>query len=259
MHLQVLHMLQAGWIPVTISVLLHPAPFAETCYQTGTSVPDNSHHHLTEKACRYQRLLDSAITSSEPGSETGIHWYDGGERVIAIATAYVIGWNNVFTVQNGMRMHLPVSVMVMDGSMHLSGQALSGLLETGISLRSDCDRRVLTAILLSSIRLMNPHMDLIPCSVRGVFVAVSPAGASPVVLLDLGDDTCLPIYIGLWEAISINTALNNEIAPRPQTHDLFLEFLNRYQVTLRALHIDSLEDGVYYANLMLYSGTIRKK
>jgi uncharacterized protein len=96
------------------------------------------------------------------------------------------------------------------------------------------------------------HMDLIQCSVAGVFVAVSEAGVSPAVLLDLGDDSCLPIYIGLWEAISINTALNNEIAPRPQTHDLFLEFLSRYQVTLRALHIDSLEEGVYYANLMLY-------
>ena len=95
-------------------------------------------------------------------------------------------------------------------------------------------------------------MNLIPCSVAGVFVAVSRAVASPAVLLDLDDDFCLPIYIGLWEALSINNALNNEIAPRPQTHDLFLEFLSRYHVTLRALHIDSLEEGVYYANLMLY-------
>jgi uncharacterized protein len=94
-------------------------------------------------------------------------------------------------------------------------------------------------------------MDLIPCRVRGVFVAVSPAGTSPAVVLDVGNDTCLPIYIGLWEAISINTALNNEIAPRPLTHDLFLEFLNRYNISLRALHIDSLENGVFYANLML--------
>lgn len=95
-------------------------------------------------------------------------------------------------------------------------------------------------------------MDLIPCSVRGVFVAVSPAGASPVVLLDVGSETCLPIYIGLWEAISINTALNNEISPRPLTHDLILEFFNRYQVTLKALYIDTLEEGVYYANLVLH-------
>jgi len=94
-------------------------------------------------------------------------------------------------------------------------------------------------------------MDLIPCHVRGVFVAVSPAGTSPTVLLDVASDICLPIYIGLWEAISINTALNNEISPRPLTHDLFPEFLNRYGVKLKALHIDSLENGVFYANLML--------
>lgn len=96
-------------------------------------------------------------------------------------------------------------------------------------------------------------MDLIPCTVRGVFIAVSPAGTSPAVILDIGSETCLPIYIGLWEAISINNALKNEISPRPLTHDLFLEFLNRYRVTLRAMHIDSLEDGVYYASLMLCS------
>ncbi|MCX6698830.1 MAG: bifunctional nuclease family protein [Methanomicrobiales archaeon] len=94
-------------------------------------------------------------------------------------------------------------------------------------------------------------MDLIPCQVRGVFVAVSPAGVAPAVLLDVAGDICLPIYTGLWEAISINSAMNNEISPRPLTHDLFIEFLNRYQVTLRALHIDSLEEGVYYANLVL--------
>ena len=99
---------------------------------------------------------------------------------------------------------------------------------------------------------MDPHMDLIPCSVRGVFVAVSQGGTSPAVILDVTSDTCVPIYIGLWEAISIHTALQNEIAPRPLTHDLFLDFFNRYQVSLMALHIDSLEDGVYYANLMLY-------
>ena len=95
-------------------------------------------------------------------------------------------------------------------------------------------------------------MDLIPCRVRGVFVAISSAGTSPAVLLDVTSEICLPIYIGLWEAISINTALNNEVTPRPLTHDLFSEFLNRYHITLRALHIDSLEEGVYYANLMLY-------
>ncbi len=94
-------------------------------------------------------------------------------------------------------------------------------------------------------------MDLVPCCIRGIFVAVFPAGASPVLVLDVDAETSLLIYIGLLEAVSINTALNNEISPRPMTHDLFCEFLNRYHVTLRSLYIDTLLDGVYYANLVL--------
>jgi len=94
-------------------------------------------------------------------------------------------------------------------------------------------------------------MDLLPCRVKGVFVAVTPAGTAPTVILEAGDDTCLPIYIGLWEAISINTALQSEVSPRPLTHDLFPELFGRFSVSLKALHIDSIEGGVFYANLVL--------
>lgn len=87
--------------------------------------------------------------------------------------------------------------------------------------------------------------------VRGVYMARGAIGASPAVVLTVGEDSCLPIYIGLWEAISINNALQNEISPRPLTHDLFVEFLQKFQISLKALLIDALEDGVFYANLIL--------
>lgn len=82
-------------------------------------------------------------------------------------------------------------------------------------------------------------------------MAVGTAGVSPAVILTLGDDTCLPIYIGLWEAMSIQAALNNEIPPRPLTHDLFVDFLERFNIVLKTLVIDSIDDGVYYANMIL--------
>jgi bifunctional DNase/RNase len=89
------------------------------------------------------------------------------------------------------------------------------------------------------------------CRIKGVYMAVGAMGASPAVILTMDDDTCLPIYIGLWEAMSINSALHKEIPPRPLTHDLFIDFFNRCNLSLRALVIDSLQDGVYYANLIL--------
>ncbi|KQC04572.1 MAG: hypothetical protein APR55_06320 [Methanolinea sp. SDB] len=94
-------------------------------------------------------------------------------------------------------------------------------------------------------------MQAVSGTVRGVYMARGAVGASPAVVLAVGDDSCLPIYIGLWEAISINNALQNEFSPRPLTHDLFVEFLETFQISLKALLIDSLEDGVFYANLIL--------
>ena len=95
-------------------------------------------------------------------------------------------------------------------------------------------------------------MTLIGCRVTGVFVAVTDQCSSPVVILDLDtDDRILPIYIGLWEAISISNAIRNELPPRPLTHDLFIEFLRKFDISLVSLTVDTLEDGVYYGKLLL--------
>jgi len=95
-------------------------------------------------------------------------------------------------------------------------------------------------------------MTQIRCSVKGVFVAISDAATVPVVVLSDGEEERhLPIFIGLWEAVSINSAINKEVLPRPFTHDLFLELLTKFSITLRFLQIDSIENGVYYAQLVL--------
>ncbi len=94
-------------------------------------------------------------------------------------------------------------------------------------------------------------MSASECRVEGVFVAVTPQCNSPVVLLGIGDtDRRLPIYIGLWEAMSIQNAIRKDVPPRPLTHDLFLEFMRKFNVTLESLTVDSLEDGVYYGKLV---------
>lgn len=82
-------------------------------------------------------------------------------------------------------------------------------------------------------------------------MAKNAFGASPAVILTMEDDSCLPIYIGLWEAMSIHAALQNEVPPRPLTHDLFVAFLQRLGILLQRLVIDSLNDGVYYATMVL--------
>ena len=98
-------------------------------------------------------------------------------------------------------------------------------------------------------------MTQVRCEVKGVFVATDEAATAPLVLLADGSDRMLPIFIGLWEAVSINSAQNNEVLPRPFTHDLFLDLFSKFSITFRFLQIDCVEDGVYYARLVLSDET----
>lgn len=96
-------------------------------------------------------------------------------------------------------------------------------------------------------------MTQVKCEVRGVFVAFNDATTVPLVILSDGNDRVLPIFIGIWEAVSINSAKIREVLPRPFTHDLFVDLCAKFKITLRSLQIDSIDNGVYYAQLVLVS------
>jgi len=97
-------------------------------------------------------------------------------------------------------------------------------------------------------------MTQVKCEVKGVFVAMGDAATVPLIVLTDGNERVLPIFIGIWEAVSINSAQIKEVLPRPFTHDLFIDLCARFSITLRYLQIDSIEDGVYYAQLVMSSG-----
>jgi uncharacterized protein len=94
-------------------------------------------------------------------------------------------------------------------------------------------------------------MEPARCSVTGVFVASSEQGSTPVVLISPGGDLVIPIFIGLFEAISIHSALRHDTPPRPMTHDLFIDLVNACKVTLDAVMIDQIDEGVYFARLLI--------
>jgi len=97
-------------------------------------------------------------------------------------------------------------------------------------------------------------MAPVPCTVKGVFIVENPSGTVPVVVLVDGSGLALPIFVGLWEAISIKSAINKEVLPRPFTHDLFLETFGKFGIIMQSLQIDTVLDGVYYAQLVLSNG-----
>lgn len=86
-------------------------------------------------------------------------------------------------------------------------------------------------------------------TIKGVYLIEKTPGPVPIVLLQDDSNRMMPIYIGISEAISINSAINHDIPPRPMTHDLFVTLLKRLGGNIDDILIDELNQGVYYARL----------
>jgi bifunctional DNase/RNase len=68
-----------------------------------------------------------------------------------------------------------------------------------------------------------------------------------VVLKDLESDAALPILIGLLEAANIATKLENIVLPRPMTHDLLKNIMDRLGAEVDRVEISDLKDETFYA------------
>ncbi|MBF2034866.1 MAG: bifunctional nuclease family protein [Leptolyngbyaceae cyanobacterium T60_A2020_046] len=91
-------------------------------------------------------------------------------------------------------------------------------------------------------------------------IALDAISRNPVVLLrDTADRRALPIYIGQDQAKSIISALENQQAPRPLTHDLFVNLLEDWDMSLERVVIHALRDNTFYALLTLVQGELRKE
>ncbi len=88
-------------------------------------------------------------------------------------------------------------------------------------------------------------------TIKGVYLIEKAPGPVPIVLLEDDSKRIMPIYIGLSEAISINSALNHEIPPRPMTHDLFVTLVERLNSRINCVLIDEINEGVYYARISI--------
>jgi bifunctional DNase/RNase len=94
-------------------------------------------------------------------------------------------------------------------------------------------------------------------AVEVVGVRVEMPSNAPIVLVRPVDGgVLLPIWIGPNEAAAIAMAQQGVVAPRPLTHDLFIATLLHAESPLRSVRIVRLEDGVFYAELVLDSGAV---
>lgn len=87
--------------------------------------------------------------------------------------------------------------------------------------------------------------------VEGVYVTAT--GTEAVMLLSTEEwgDYVLPIWIGMAEALSIQKAMGQIDFPRPLTHDLLVDILERLNATIEKITIDALVDHTYTATIYL--------
>ncbi|MDM9383103.1 MULTISPECIES: bifunctional nuclease family protein [unclassified Chlorogloeopsis] len=91
-------------------------------------------------------------------------------------------------------------------------------------------------------------------------IALDAITRSPIVLLkDASDRRALPIYIGQEQARAIMSALENQKPPRPLTHDLLVNILEAWNMTLERVIIHSLQKDTFYAVLILKQGEVKKE
>ena len=81
-------------------------------------------------------------------------------------------------------------------------------------------------------------------------LAMDPASNTPIILLKTEDgDQTLPIWIGLLEATSIASALQEIKFDRPMTHDLFKNLTQLLNVQVNRIDICDLRENTFYAEI----------
>lgn len=72
-----------------------------------------------------------------------------------------------------------------------------------------------------------------------------------VSLSDAESNTTMDIYVSREQGENLYAALHNLSFPRPLSHDLFLELLEKSGMKVSYVSIDRLEDGIYYATMVI--------
>jgi uncharacterized protein len=86
--------------------------------------------------------------------------------------------------------------------------------------------------------------------IRGLMM--DPVSNMPIVLLkDVGSDSVLPIWVGVYEANAIALEIEKVSTPRPMTHDLIKNVLTGLDAAVHKIVVTELKDDTFYAVIWL--------
>jgi bifunctional DNase/RNase len=79
-------------------------------------------------------------------------------------------------------------------------------------------------------------------------LVVDPISKMPIVVLeDLNSEQILPIWIGVFEANAIALKIEDISTPRPMTHDLVKNFLDKLNISVEKVVVNDVRDNTFYA------------
>ena len=85
-------------------------------------------------------------------------------------------------------------------------------------------------------------------------LTMDPTSNTPIIILKSEDgDQAVPIWIGLLEATSIASALQNVKFDRPMTHDLFKNFTEKLDMAISKVEVCDLRESTFYARIYFES------
>ncbi|MBU0600505.1 bifunctional nuclease family protein [bacterium] len=95
---------------------------------------------------------------------------------------------------------------------------------------------------------------MIEMKVLGIALDANNNNIPIVVLVDEKRKRVLPIWVGFFEAQSILLALEHIPVPRPLSHDLMCDIINKLEGKVTYIYISTLKENTYYAKINLKKG-----
>ena len=91
---------------------------------------------------------------------------------------------------------------------------------------------------------------MVEMKVQGL-VFDSETNQSIVILKEEATGRTLPIWVGIFEANAINMGIEHTWTPRPMTHDLIRNIIEKMNAVVRKIMVTELRSNTFYAVIVL--------
>lgn len=93
-------------------------------------------------------------------------------------------------------------------------------------------------------------MQKVELEISGLSHTITQSQSYAVLLSEKHGLRKLPIVIGAFEAQAIAVAIEKVVINRPLSHDLIKNIFTIFQITLKEILIDNLQEGIFYSKLI---------